>query len=868
MNKLKSFFDRHKPRTVFAAAALATIAIVCISHAWNMFGYPYYENDEATYISRAFTFANEGELDVYTYRYDHAPLGWILMSAWLLLTGEDRLFPSLLVSGRVFMFLLFLACTYMVYVLTKRITSGNRTAALIAALLFSLSPLAIYFHRRILLDNIMTFWVLLSLLFATAPNVRLRNFILSALTFGVAVLTKLNAVFFLPAFLYIIWKKAHPAHRLQAGLYWLAITGFVVVSFFIYAMLKGELLPAPIGKTGQPTHVSLIDTMALQLGRGDFAYPWLPNSSFMQNVMVWGYQDWTILSAGLIATIALTVIGFKRRKKQPLILGLALIVWCMMAFLARGKLVLNLYIIPLLPFFALAFGVLVSEIQKWKPPISWMKRGLLGLVILATALSLALAKPQKSYTQNEISNQVAAMEWIQQNIPKDAVIATDNYLYPHLAQENNYSRVSYFFSTEYDPEVRAVYGNDWRNIEYLIVTHEVIEQIETGTVPHMKQLFDHSVLLADFTKDTTSYIDLKHYISTNGDWVQVYKVKDRNGIVLQDSWEHFKDKFIVDYGQVIDPQQNNLTTSTGQSQAMLRAVQENDRNTFNGTWQWSKDHLRHRLDDKLLSHVWEKNAKGVYSATNTNASCQANQEMAYALLKAGKQWGSTAYSREGEVLTRDWWKKCVLEHGGRLHIAAFADGNTDLRPIDAATFDPALYQYMSTRVIDPALPWEKLIQDNYQSYAKYVTQSGTLPNWWLLAADGSLISPGGTIDATDSVFGRHSADALTNLAKAYPSRPDERGLAVMTALRPVLNQFLQSDPGPQVQVAIALTDQILPGAKGQKSYERLINRTYHKDAGYWGNGDVYDTQFHYWKWHNAQLHMDTAINKESRVTLR
>lgn len=862
MNKLRALFKQQKASKVFAAAALATIVLVVMSHAWNMFGYPYYENDEATYISRAFNFANEGELDVYTYRYDHAPLGWMLMSAWLLLTGEDRLFPSLLVSGRVFMFLLFLACTYMVYVLTKRVTSGNRMAALAAALLFSLSPLAIYFHRRILLDNIMTFWVMLSLILATQPKAKLRNFILSALTFGVAVLTKLNAIFFLPAFLYIIWKKAHPAHRLQAGLYWLAITGFVVISFFIYAMLKGELLPAPIGPDGQPTRVSVVDTFALQLGRGDFAYPWLPNSSFMQNVMVWGYQDWTILAAGLVATIVLTVIGFKQRKKQPLLLGLALIVWCMLAFLARGKLVLNLYIIPLLPFFALAFGVVISVLQTWKPRMEWLKRGTLGLVIVATATSLVLARPQKSYTHNEVSNQVAAMEWVQKNIPKDAVIATDNYLYPYLAQENDYSRVSYFFSTEYDPEIRDVYGDDWRNIEYLVLTHEVVEQIETGTVPNMKQLFDHSVLLADFTKDTTSYIDLRNYISTNGDWVQVYKVKDRNAIVLEDSWQHFKNKFIVDYGQVVDPQQNNMTTSSGQAHAMLRAVEEDDRNTFSGTWQWSKDHLQYRLNDKLLSHVWEKDAAGIYSTTNTNASCDANQQMAYALLQAGKKWKSNKYTRDGETLARDWWSKCVIDRNGTLYVAAFADGAADLRPIDTATFNPVIYRYMATQM--PGLQWTKLTADGYATYQTIVQQNGTVPNWFLLAADGSLISAGGTIDVTDTAFGRHSADLISNLAHDYHGSRSEQAVAIITALRPTLATYAQTDPGPQVQTAVALTDQIIAKASAQKTYESRIAGTYKQGRGYWDNGDVYDTQFHFWKWH----HVQRSVDKDLSVKLR
>lgn len=861
MNKLRSYIKKYSNNKLLLIATTLTIAVICVSHAWNMFAYPYYENDEATYISRAFNFANEGELDVYTYRYDHAPLGWIFMSVWLLVTGEDRLMPSLLVSGRILMFLIFLACTYMVYVLTMRLTAQNRLAALAASLLFALSPLAVYFHRRILLDNIMTFWVLLSLVLATNPKVKLRNFILSALAFGIAVLTKLNAIFFLPAFLYIIWKKAHPAHRIQAGLYWLAITGFVVISFFVYAMLKGELLPAPIGADGQPTRVSVVDTFTLQLGRGDFAYPWLKESSFVQNILVWGYQDWTILIAGLAATIALTIVGVRRRKKQPLLLGLALIVWCMVAFLARGKLVLNLYIIPLLPFFAMAFGVFIALLQEWKPRIKGLSHGFIGFIILLTATSIILARPQKSYTYNEVSNQIAALNWVRDNVPKDAVIATDNYLYPYLAQENNYRNVSYFFSTEYDPEVRETYGDDWRNIEYLVLTHEVVEQIETGTVPNMKRLFDHSVLLASFTKGSTSYIDLKNYISTNGDWVQVYKVKDRNNIVLQDSWQHFKNSFIVDYGQVIDPQQNNMTTSTGQAHAMVRAVHENDRTAFQGTWQWSKDHLQYRNDDKLLSHIWEKDAAGVYRTTNTNASCDANQQMAYALLQAGKLWRNTRYDQEGQQLAQEWWRLCVIERSGTLYVAAFADGDNDLRPIDPAVFNPAIYRYLSTRV--SGLQWDTLITDGYSNYLTVIQDSGTLPNWLLLSADGRLLPAGGAIDTTDSVFGRHSADLMSNISQDHFVHKTPEAATILTELSPLLDTYALTDNGPQSQVAVVLTDQVVDRKSAQKSYTDRIASAYNHDKGYWNNKGIYDTQFHFWKWHQAQ----ELLSKESQLRL-
>ena len=43
----------------------------------------------------------EGRLAPYTYFYDHAPAGWILLAAWMALSGGPHAFGSTIDSGRV-----------------------------------------------------------------------------------------------------------------------------------------------------------------------------------------------------------------------------------------------------------------------------------------------------------------------------------------------------------------------------------------------------------------------------------------------------------------------------------------------------------------------------------------------------------------------------------------------------------------------------------------------------------------------------------------------------------------------------------------------------------------------------------------------
>lgn len=850
----------HKFETVLIASLLV---ISITAHAWNMFHFPYYENDEATYASRAWTFITEGRLDVYTYRYDHAPLGWMLLGVWQLLTGGAHVFGSLLASGRIFMLVLHIASTVLVYILAKRFSGGSKVAAAVAVLFFALSPIALYFQRRILLDNIMAFWLLLTLYFATQPVKRLKYFVASGLVFGIAVLTKLNAVFFGPALLYLVWVQAHKKQRLHAGAYWTTIAGMVVVSFFLFALLKGELFSAPIGPDGNPAHVSVMDTFALQLGRGDFAWPWEYDSSFQSNLRSWLIKDWAVLPIGAAATLGLLAVGIRRRRSQPQLLVLAALVLSYVAFLARGKIVLDLYIVPLLPLLALAIGVFVSIIYK-----DWLRWPLLRPIFLA-ALGIALVTlfaslPVKHFRNDEVSNQLRGIAWIRANVPKDAVIAADNYAYPYLAEESGYENVSYFFSTEYDPEIRRLYDNDWRNVEYLVLTHEIVEQIKTGTIPRMKQVLEHAILVADYRGDASSYIDLPNYISTNGDWVQVYKIKSRNDIVLQDSWRHFKQTFIVDYGQVIDPSNASLTTSGGQAEAMLRAVGQKDKNMFAGVWQWSKDHLRYRADDKLLSWKWERQKNGKYKLGDSNNVCDADQVVAYSLFKADELWPDEGYGKEALAHAKDWWRKCTFVRDGKRYIDSSADGSRDIRLINTSYFRPALYRYFVAKA--PGVDWQELIVDGYGSLEVINAKYKTIPNWVVINTDGSFASAEKLVGKGADTFGFDALMLVLNLAEDARGDTGETARAFLSKLRDPVVKLQTQTNAPPTKVARLLINQILTddAQTSQRLYEDAVHKQYKPDKGYWANSKNLFDQSWMWQWHDMQ----NRLPDKAKVTLR
>src|SRR5690349_21345810 len=76
------------------ALLLALLLIAFVAHAFNMFNFPAftYNGDEGIYTGQALAVLRDGQLASYTYWYDHAPAGWILLAAWMVVSGGPLAF--------------------------------------------------------------------------------------------------------------------------------------------------------------------------------------------------------------------------------------------------------------------------------------------------------------------------------------------------------------------------------------------------------------------------------------------------------------------------------------------------------------------------------------------------------------------------------------------------------------------------------------------------------------------------------------------------------------------------------------------------------------------------------------------------------
>lgn len=716
------------------------LTISGISHGYNMFGFPYYENDEGVYMSQAWSLLTKGQLAPYTYWYDHAPMGWIVIAIWTKLTGGFFTFGISVNSGRVLMLALHIFSTALILFISKRLTKSY-IPGIIGTILFSLSPLAIYYQRRVLLDNIMIFFVLFSITTLITRKVKLTNVILSAISFGTAVLVKENAIFFIPAFIYLLYIATSNHNKMFAIIKWLAIVSGFVSLYFLYAILKGEFFPVGfLGDNGE--HVSLMTTLEEQAGRG-VTYPiWDTRGDIYRRTLEWFSKDFFLIYIGISSILIGLVLSF--RNKAIRIFTFFILGFCI--FLTRGSLVLDFYIVPLIPLLSLQVGfVLYYFLNLLKENKKIYIMGLSLVTILFIIYPFKVSSDQ--YTRNETESQIAALQWIKTNLDEDSKIAIDNYSYLDLHTSNKFGDkvfkdADWFQKLNLDPKIRSEkYNNDWRNIEYIALSHEMIRQVKLvpEDLKFLKRAFENAKPVISWTENSTAYLDFDNYISTNGDWMAIYKVEDKSKIALKESWHVFRDKYLISYGQIIDTENNDITTSEGQSYAMLMSVIVNDQNTFEGVWAWTQDHMQHRLEDKLFSWLVEKNEEGDYSVTDSASAADSDQDIALALLAAYKKWGNKEYLDSAKLIIEDIWSQEVVRINGRYYLTAGASVHVkDGYLVNPSYLSPAHYEIFSR--VDTKNNWKELKQDSYQllNQLSKKSQSSLPPNWVFVSNSGSI----------------------------------------------------------------------------------------------------------------------------------
>src|SRR5579859_5564177 len=510
------------PIPAWAEAILVVIALmgVLVAHAYNMFNFPRFELDEGTYMSNAWAIT-QGMLSPYAYGYGHPPLGWIQIAGWLQLTGGPFTFGNALNSGRVFMLFYAVGSALLVYLITRRMT-GSRSAALLALAIFSFSPLSITYQRQVFLDNIATFWLLLSLYLLVSSASRLKYIVGAALAFGIAVLSKEVIAVCFPALIYGAWLFCTKFQRKFNMVVFIYGVLAAVSLWVLMAILKGELFPHIINLPWDHNfhfpwdnhdHLSFIGTFIGQAQRSE------SNGSFSYSWAIWIENDPVFIIASLAAPAFNLIYGWWNRKH----LMVALLLLSYWALLARGGQTLSFYIIPVIPLTAINVTLAVNAALAGLVKVVRFDvvRAALLVIALAAVVPYDIKETSFRFYQHPTSAQEQAITWIRQNVPHDAFIVTNSYPYLDLRLPGGqgvgdgapFPHAEVYWSVAYDPTLNGTKGAlqaNWDRIDYIVADSEMLTDFQTfgqnniinqamGNIVNPAWKPGHVVLVAQFS---------------------------------------------------------------------------------------------------------------------------------------------------------------------------------------------------------------------------------------------------------------------------------------------------------------------------------------------------------------------------------
>ncbi len=327
---------------------------------------------------------------------------------------------------------------------------------------------------------------------------------------------------------------------------------------------------------------------------------------------------------------------------------------------------------------------------------------------------------------------------------------------------------------------------------------------------------------------------------------------------LKTSWQYYKSHMMVN-GERVRSNNYKGTISEGQSYALLKSVWMDDPKTFEQTWQWTKNNLR-RPNDKLFGWRWGKGARGVYRLLETENATDADQDIAYALLLAGKQWKKPEYIAEAQDIIKDIWRLNVQKVQGKYYLnpgtwKAFQEGYLTLNP---SYFAPYVYRHFAHYDKKHAKGWQALAKNIYPTLeaCSKLTSNKLPPNWcsinWETGAIGWSDKQGeGSRDFSYDafrVFWRmamdDSIDDSDNTGKAKAYLRQHQTLLDYWETNQQLPEGFHPDGSPRnpeassssgfALSALVAQSHVLNPQKSKTLYEKTLKSHYH-DEGYWFN---------------------------------
>ena len=418
---------------------IVVLAIIVFNTCFNLQGFPEYFWDQGVYVDRAINFLKTSQVYQDPNYIDHPPLGWIILSMFFGAVG----FPDSIVhlsktsnleQQIVMLFLiprlvgaLFTILTSILIYKISTIFYNNRNFAITSLVIFALIP-AIWPFRNLLLDPMMIMFVLSSL-FVLLPkhlsnvnNTKISYKILfSGSLFGVALLVKLTAIFFLPAVMLFAIGYGLGLHSKKVTVSNSYTTNeFSEQPSFKQRILRGAVWLAPI--------FTALGIWILFLNLSEHTLSHLISTQIWQaerpSTLPYGIALKILFMAAPVGLVfgAIGLVRILKDKNQR--------IWSILAlpyigFLFRGGFVGFVHVIPMLPILCIFAGKPLYQLLEKRiklQPLNYKKQGnyfVAVLLVLSIGVTIWIASFDAAKSDRD------AIQFLIRDLPKNSVLITD-----------------------------------------------------------------------------------------------------------------------------------------------------------------------------------------------------------------------------------------------------------------------------------------------------------------------------------------------------------------------------------------------------------------------------------------------------------
>lgn len=358
---------------------------------------------------------------------------------------------------------------------------------------------------------------------------------------------------------------------------------------------------------------------------------------------------------------------------------------------------------------------------------------------------------------------------------------------------------------------------------------------------------------------------------------------DKN-IVFADStllaglWDNYKKVYWEsETGRTLDKQQNDITTSEGQSYTMLRAVWQSDQATFDKSWKWTKEQLQR--DDALFAWKWGKKADGSYGTLTDqggqNTASDADSDIALALLMAASRWQQQSYLDEARKIIPAIWEEEVITAAGKPYLASnsLEKASKEDAVMNISYLSP--YAYRLFAEVDRTHDWAALVDSSYDLINRSIdapldkSTSAKLPPDWIILnkTSGEISAPKNQPNLTTN-YGYDAMRLPWRLALDYQWNNEERAKTTLQKMSFIRDEWQEdgkiystySHDGQVVKnhevaeaYATALSKfTVTDPSIADEIYDKKIKTLYDQNANAWvGEMTYYGDN---WAWFSIALH--------------